>query len=340
MRDSTAVPVALYARYSTDRQDTRSIDDQLRRCREHAAARGFTVAAEYADAAISGAHLDRAQLQKMLGDVRQRGGPPFKAVLIDDLSRLSRDLGDTWKIIFEDLAIVDVKVIDVTTGMASDSAGARLTFGALALVNDTFLQLVRSETHRGLTGRALAGFWTGGRVYGYATVEEENPPDPEHCRKRMVLHPEESEIVRRIFTLFADGISLKNIAARLNEEGVTAPHDHGRGNKIGRGWGHTTVRAMLLNQRYIGTSVTLRGTRRSGCASPVRRRAGRSRAPRPSESSASARSSRSSRRTSGTLCRSASVARASIMDADGPPGPVRMCTSYPGCSAAASAAAP
>lgn len=110
----------------------------------------------------------------------------------------------------------------------------------------------KTETHRGLTGRALAGFWTGGRVYGYATVEEENPPDPEHRRKRMVVHPEESVVVRRIFTLFADGISLKNIAATLNEEGVTAPHDHGRGNKIGRGWGHTTVRAMLLNRRYIG----------------------------------------------------------------------------------------
>ena len=252
MRDTAAVPVALYARYSTDRQDTRSIDDQLRRCREHAAARGFVVAGEYSDAAISGAHLDRAALQRMLGDVRKRGGPPFKAVLVDDLSRLSRDLGDTWRIIFEDLALVGVKVIDVTTGMASDTAGARLTFGALALVNDTFLQLVRSETHRGLTGRALAGFWTGGKVYGYTTVEEPNPPDPEHRRKIPVLHSEESEVVRRIFTLFADGVSLKKIADTLNQEGITAPHDHGRGHKIGRGWGHSTVRAMLLNRRYIG----------------------------------------------------------------------------------------
>ena len=64
--------------------------------------------------------------------------------------------------------------------MSSDGAGARLTFGAMALVNDTFLQLVRTETHRGLEGRALGGFWTGGKVYGYATVVEPNPPDPEH----------------------------------------------------------------------------------------------------------------------------------------------------------------
>lgn len=250
------VPVALYARYSTDRQDARSIDDQLRRCRAFAAERGYVVTSEYKDAAVSGAHLDRADMQRMLAAARQAGGAAFRAVLVDDLSRLSRDLGSTWRIVFEDLASVDVKVVDVTTGMASDGAGARLTFGAMALVNDTFLQLVRTETHRGLQGRALAGFWTGGRVYGFSTVEEENPPDPEHRRKRPVIHPAEAENVRRVFKLFVeDGMSCRLIAARFNDEGIPAPHDGGKGHKIGRGWGHTTIRAMLMNERYLGRFV-------------------------------------------------------------------------------------
>ncbi len=111
----------------------------------------------------------------------------FQTVLVDDLSRLSRDLGNTWQIVFRDLATAHVRVIDVSTGMASDSAGARIQFGALALVNDTMLQIVRSETLRGLEGRALAGFWAGGRVYGYRTVREENPPDPEHPRAVPVI---------------------------------------------------------------------------------------------------------------------------------------------------------
>src|SRR5262245_15211535 len=175
--DSTT-PAAIYARYSTDRQDARSIDDQVRRCRAHAATNGLDVRAEYSDAATSGAHVEREGMQKLLAAARARSGPPFQIVLVDDLSRLSRDLGDTWQIVFRDLASAGVRVIDVTTGLASDGAGARLTFGALALVNDTFLQLVRAETHRGLEGRALAGFSTGGRCYGYATVQEDNPPEP------------------------------------------------------------------------------------------------------------------------------------------------------------------
>jgi hypothetical protein len=34
---------------------------------------------------------------------------------------------------------------------------------------------LRRQTHRGLTGRALGGFATGGRTYGFSTVLEESP---------------------------------------------------------------------------------------------------------------------------------------------------------------------
>ncbi len=244
--------VAIYARYSSDRQDARSIDDQLRRCRVYAASHGFRVGAEFNDAAKTGANVEREGMQRLLAAARNGRGSAFSVVLVDDLSRLSRDLGDTWQIVFRDLAAVSVRVIDVTTGLASDGAGARLTFGALALVNDTFLQLVRAETHRGLEGRALGGFSTGGRCYGYATVLEENPPDPERPRKRFVLDPVDAAVVRRVFQLFVEGVSLKNLASMLNEEGIAAPNDGGRGNKRGRGWGHTTIRAMLSNERYLG----------------------------------------------------------------------------------------
>src|SRR4051812_43342283 len=116
--------------------------------------------------------------------------------------------------------------------MASDGAGARLTFGAMALVNDTFLQLVRAETHRGLEGRALAGFWTGGRVYGYSTVPEENPQDPEHPRACSIIDTDEAEIIGRIYKLYSEGESCKCIASMLNREGVPAPYDGGHGAKL------------------------------------------------------------------------------------------------------------
>lgn len=246
---SELTPVVVYARYSTLLQDSRSIDDQERRCRAYAAAHGMTVVDVYSDAAESGSHIERAGMQRLLAAARRR---EFRGVLVDDLSRLSRDLGNTWNVVFGDLADRDISVVDVTSGMISTDPNARITFAALGMVNDQFLQSVRKQTHRGLEGRALAGFWAGGRCYGYTTVEEESPPDAEHPRKRPVVEETQAAVVRRVFRLFANGEALKKIAATLNEEGLSAPNDGGRGNKIGRGWGHTTIRAMLLNERYIG----------------------------------------------------------------------------------------
>jgi site-specific DNA recombinase len=55
---------AIYARFSTDRQDLTSIANQLRVCRARAEALGFQVVAEYSDAAVSGAVARRARIDQ------------------------------------------------------------------------------------------------------------------------------------------------------------------------------------------------------------------------------------------------------------------------------------
>ncbi len=96
------IPAAIYARFSTERQDARSIEDQTRRCRRFAEERSYTVVEVFSDAAQSGASLQRAGLQALLAEARGGRRAPFRAVLVDDLSRLSRDLGDTWNLVFGD----------------------------------------------------------------------------------------------------------------------------------------------------------------------------------------------------------------------------------------------
>ena len=49
--------VALYARFSSELEDVRSITDQLGAAREYAARQGWQVVEEFKDAAISGASL-------------------------------------------------------------------------------------------------------------------------------------------------------------------------------------------------------------------------------------------------------------------------------------------
>jgi DNA invertase Pin-like site-specific DNA recombinase len=132
------IPVAIYARYSSDEQDPRSSEDQVRRCADHAQRHRCEVVAEFADAAISGAHTEREQFRRMLDVATATRRPPLRAVLVGDLSRLSRNMGDFWRVI-DDLAAAGVHVIDVQTGMSSDDPNARMVFGAKSLVNDQFL---------------------------------------------------------------------------------------------------------------------------------------------------------------------------------------------------------
>jgi hypothetical protein len=115
--------------------------------------------------------------------------------------------------------------------------------------------MVRYQTHRGLTGRALAGFSTGGSLYGYRTIAEPNPTDPEHPRKLWVIDESEAAIVRRIFADLERGLSYRAIADALNREGIAAPRNNGRGNKHGHGWSHVTVRSILVSEKYVGRFV-------------------------------------------------------------------------------------
>ncbi len=244
--------VAIYARFSTENQDASSIEQQVYRCREFAARHRHEVLGEYADAAQSGRSLQRREMQRLLADAGSRKGSPFEAVLVDDLSRLSRDMVDTVNVVYRDLPLVGVKVLDRTTGMFSDAPGARTMFGTMAMVNDAFLQAVRSQTHRGLADRARNGFWTGGRVFGYRTHKEPNPANPEHPRHVVEIDEAQAQVVRRIFADYIGGKGLTKIAAGLNVESIPAPFDGHPTKKRTRGWALSTVRALLRNEKYAG----------------------------------------------------------------------------------------
>ena len=82
--------VALYARYSSERQRDSSIADQFRNCERFLEEKGWAIAARYKDEAKSGATADRPGYRKMLEAARSQ---EFNVLVVDDLSRLSRCFG-------------------------------------------------------------------------------------------------------------------------------------------------------------------------------------------------------------------------------------------------------
>ena len=69
--------VAVYARYSSELQRERSIDDQFALCRDFAVRRNWTVTTTYADRAISGASIHgRHEFQRMVEDAKDGSSSP------------------------------------------------------------------------------------------------------------------------------------------------------------------------------------------------------------------------------------------------------------------------
>ena len=87
--------------------------------------------------------------------------------------------------------------------------------------------------------------------------------------KRLVINEKEAAVVRRIFEMFARGVSLKKIAKALNSERVQSPRS--KLNNRGR-WCPSAIRAMLKRELYKGEHVWNRskfvkvpGTERADC---------------------------------------------------------------------------
>jgi hypothetical protein len=99
-----------------------------------------------------------------------------------------------------------------------------------------------------MTGRALKGFSTGGRLFGYRT-------EPGLDGIVWKVDDAEASIVRRIFSMYLDGLSMKAIAIRLNNEGVAFPAKATHRGPDRGGWAVSTIHTILLNRKYVGDWV-------------------------------------------------------------------------------------
>lgn len=113
--------VPIYARYSSENQSEKSIDDQVRVCQKYIEHHGFRSDAYhiYVDEAISGSIVNRPGLQALERAMENR---EFNAVAVDDLSRLSRSNHQMLTLVNK-FAFHGAKIISVSDGIVT-SEGA------------------------------------------------------------------------------------------------------------------------------------------------------------------------------------------------------------------------
>lgn len=229
---------ALYARFSTELQSDRSVDDQLALCRDYARQHGYRIAGEYSDRARSGTTTHgRAGLQQLMAAAR---AGRIDAVIVEALDRLSRDQADLATL-HKHLTFSGVELIAVHDGKAD-----LIQIGIRGLTSALFVADLKHKIRRGMTGVVRDGRYPGGRAYGYR-------PTPGQPGELQVYEPE-AEVVRRIFADYLAGSVPRQIAAALNAAGIPAPR--------GARWNGSTINGnsgrsygILQNPIYGGQIV-------------------------------------------------------------------------------------
>jgi len=228
---------ALYARFSSDLQKDRSIDDQLALCRVHAQRESLKVVATFADRAKSGATLfDRQQLWELMQAAKRR---EFDVVVVEALDRLSRDQEDLPGI-YKRLEFAGVKIRTCNEGETT-----KLHIGIRGLVSSLFLSDLGAKVRRGHAGRVREGKFPGAVTYGYRAITGK-PGERE-------IDPEQAKVVLRIFKEYAADRSPRKIAADLMRDGIPAPG--------GNTWNHQTFiggrykRGIIGNPLYVGRII-------------------------------------------------------------------------------------
>lgn len=252
---------AIYARYSSAVQRETSITDQISLCREAAARFGCEVGekAIFTDEEVSGSVAHRPGYQRLLKAAERR---EFGAIIVEAQDRLWRDQAEMHDAL-KRLCFWGVRVFPVAMGADLTDKTGRVLATVMGLKDEAFLEDLREKTRRGMAGQVRRNFSAGGRAYGYRSV-----PVYDKTRKdsygqslivgyRRVIDEAEATVVRRIYEMYANGLSAKAIVYRLNAEHVPPPRP--KAGRKAQGWTWTTISGsrkkgmgILNNELYRG----------------------------------------------------------------------------------------
>ncbi len=195
--------------------------------------------------------------QRLLSAAR---GKQFGAIIVESQDRLWRNQAEMHTALRR-LRFWGVKVFSVATGADLTDKAGRLIASVMGWRDEAYLDDLAEKTRRGLAGQARRGFSAGGRAYGYRTEAVTDPSrldahgQPRVLGYQRVIEPAEAAVVRRIFDLYASGLSPKRIGLLLNQERVPP-------SRSTSGWTWTAIygnpalgTGILNNSLYVGNAV-------------------------------------------------------------------------------------
>ncbi len=252
--------VIIYGRVSTHSQD---VERQIEELKTYCKYNQYEIVEVFTET-ISGvkSRKERKQMNRLLEYVETN--PEIKGVLVWELSRLGRKTHDILDIINQ-LTEKKIWVYSKKENLFSlnpdgtENPTSNLLLAILSSVATLERETIVSRSVSGLRNTVVKGNWVGGVFLPYGYKREE---------KRLVIDDEESDIVKRIFSLYLEGKGTTLICNELNKQKIKT-----RYNKTVKGsitinkrevsgsefkWREGTIYSILTNPIYTGSKL---GTR-------------------------------------------------------------------------------
>lgn len=244
--------VALYIRLSKEDVDrgydeSESIKNQRTLLTEYVEKLGweYELIDIYIDQGYTGTNFNRPDFQRMIRDIENG---KINMVVTKDLSRLGRDYIETGEYIEKWFPENNVRYVSVTDGIDTfaNNNGNNDIAPFKSILNDMYSKDLSKKIRTALHTMQKQGKWVGGKIaLGYM----KDPNDKNH----LIINEPEAKIVKTIFNMAVLGNEIGVIKNYLNIHQIPTANQL-RYNKL-TFWENKTVKNILKNKVYIGTTV-------------------------------------------------------------------------------------
>jgi len=194
----------------------------------------------YDDGGFTGANTERPALQALLNDIK---AGRINCVIVYKVDRLSRSLLDFSRLL-EFFDAHGVAFVSVTQQFNTNTSMGRLTLNILLSFAQFEREIISERTKDKMGAARKRGQWLGGKPpFGYS---KEN--------KKLIIAPQEAEVVQDIFKLYIEKKSILQVVQSLNDRGLRTRQWTRKSGAVygGTKYGVSQLQHMINNVLYIG----------------------------------------------------------------------------------------
>ncbi|MCL2712431.1 MAG: recombinase family protein [Methanomassiliicoccaceae archaeon] len=223
--------VALYARVSTEDQAKEgfSLDAQMKRLEAYCRSKGWEPVFRFVDDGYSGRDIKRPAYTDMMQKIEE-----WDTLLVLKMDRIHRN-SVNFAMMMDLLKKNGKEFSSVYEKFDTNVAMGRFVMDIMQRIAQLESEQIGERVKMGMKRKAEhgSGVLGSGHPYGY-----------EYSSGSLIIHDNESQIVRKIFSMSSEGHSTEEIAKELNDKNIPA--------KKGGIWNRQSIHKILRNPLYTG----------------------------------------------------------------------------------------